>query len=108
MPGEAPLTGSLEWVDDWLVLTCGPWRFAVADIEVFSDGTAMAHLTGWMHAERGRIARDADTVIANDEHGDDHAEPLNRCDIPCRDRAEALAVVAALLAVRGIRVPEAP
>lgn len=95
------MNATLVWESDWLVLIAGPWRLSVADIEVYSDGTALAHIFGWMPQDFG--------TITPQPGSDDHngmEEMADRCEIPCTSRAEAVAVIRALLAVRGVECPD--
>lgn len=95
------MNATLVWESDWLVLIAGPWRLSVADIEVYSDGTALAHIFGWMPSRLGAL-----TPPPESEEHKGWEEPCERCEILCRSRTEAVAVIRALLAVRGVECPD--
>lgn len=97
------MNATLEWRNEWLILVAGPWRLTVANIEPDEDGIVRAHIFGWIATEWG--------AITPDPGGDDHSageEPYERCDVPCRSPAEAIAVIRALLALRGVDCPPHP
>lgn len=92
----------LEWRDVFLVLVAGPWVITVADIETYGSGAARAYLRGWLAStDYGTSCR---------VPGDDHPRADDEEDVGvlCRSKAEAVAVIRALLAVRGVDCPPAP
>ena len=92
------MTATLRWDDDWLRLDCGPWSIAVADIEIYTDGTAQAYLAGWIGGSV--LPGDCQRFSDGGHPGSDHGQ-----EIQCASRAEAVAVIRALLALRGVDVP---
>lgn len=91
----------LEWRDEFLVLVAGPWTLTVADIEEYSSGKACAFVRGWLAGSYGANAR-------TPADGHPRAEEEQDVEILCASKAEAVAVIRALLAVRGVDCPPAP
>lgn len=92
----------LEWADDFLVLVCGPWRWTVADVEVYGDDTARAYLRGWVTQWAGCTPPDPG------EHASGSLDREERADVLCASRAEAIEVICVLLGVRGVACPAHP
>ena len=76
------MTPTLAWDADglWLYLHVGPWRFAVADVETYTDGDGTA-----AHILRGE---------------DDGSDTLHAATVD-----EARTLIAAVFGVRGVVVP---
>lgn len=93
------MIATLRWDGDWLRLDCGPWSIAVADIEVYEDETATAYLAGWVGGDV--LPGDCTPVVGGGHFNTDSGQ-----EVACATRAEAVAVIRALLGLRGVDVPE--
>lgn len=75
---------NIKWDDDWIYGYIGTQQIPLADIERLDSGEAIAHVHHWRDVGRG-----------------DHGTGVG---IHCRSTAEAVAVIQALLGVRGVQV----